>query len=323
MAAPTNHPSQSKQIMKVSRRTIYSNLVLSVFKLAAGIIAHSSAMISDAVHSASDVFSTLIVMIGVRISGRKADGNHHYGHERMEAVATILLAAVLTATGIGIGYSGVRSILAASFHHLPIPGLLAMIAAVFSIIVKEAMFWYTHHTAKKLQSAALMADAWHHRSDALSSIGSLIGIAGARLGTPVLDPIASLIICLFIMKAAYDIFMSAVRQLVDQSAEPEVEAAMAELILQQSGVLQLDLLRSRQFGNRLYLDVEISADGGLPLYDAHIIADRVHDEVEAAFPAVKHCMVHVNPLEPSSLSNDGPAQPVIAAVPLERDHLTL
>lgn len=297
----TPHPSASPEqlALRVSRNTIYGNLLLTLFKLAAGILAHSGAMLSDAIHSASDVFSTLIVMIGVRVSGREADGNHRYGHERMEAVAAILLAVVLAATGVLIGYTGVSSVLAASYDGLRIPGILALIAAIVSIVTKEGMFWYTRRAAENIHSAALMADAWHHRSDALSSIGSLVGIAGARLGFPILDPIASLIICLFILKAAYDIFMSAIRQLVDQSADPEVESAMAETISEQEGVLRLDLLRTRQFGSRLYVDVEIAADGRQTLFAAHQIADRVHDQIEASFPAVKHCMVHVNPVEPS------------------------
>lgn len=297
----TPHPSASPEqlALRVSRNTIYGNLLLTLFKLAAGILAHSGAMLSDAIHSASDVFSTLIVMIGVRVSGREADGNHRYGHERMEAVAAILLAVVLAATGVLIGYAGVSSVLAASYDGLRIPGILALIAAIVSIVTKEGMFWYTRRAAENIHSAALMADAWHHRSDALSSIGSLVGIAGARLGFPILDPIASLIICLFILKAAYDIFMSAIRQLVDQSADPEVESAMAETISEQEGVLRLDLLRTRQFGSRLYVDVEIAADGRQTLFAAHQIADRVHDQIEASFPAVKHCMVHVNPVEPS------------------------
>ena len=148
----------------------------------------------------------------------------------------------------------------------------------------------------EVPSAALMADAWHHRSDALSSVGSLVGIAGAQLGLPILDPIASLVICLFILKASYDIFMSAVRQLVDQSADPEVESAMAKTIRSQEGVLRLDLLRTRQFGSRLYVDVEIAADGNQTLFAAHAIAEQVHNQIEAQFPTVKHCMVHVNPI---------------------------
>lgn len=296
MTTPRTQSSHANLAMRVSRNTIIGNFILTVFKLAAGILAHSGAMISDAIHSASDVFSTLIVMVGIRIAGRKADGNHRYGHERLEAVAAILLAVVLATIGVFIGCSGVRSILAASYGGLQAPGMLALVAAILSIVVKEGMFWYTRRAADQIHSSALMADAWHHRSDALSSIGSLAGIAGAQLGLPILDPIASLVICLFILKASYDIFMSAVRQLVDQSADPEVESAMVKTIQAQEGVLQLDVLRTRQFGSRLYVDVEISADGDQSLTSAHDIADRVHDQIESDFPLVKHCMVHVNPI---------------------------
>lgn len=297
MTDPHVHTNDSKLAMRVSRRTIYMNLFLTAFKLAAGILAHSSAMVSDAIHSGSDVFSTLIVMVGVRISGRKADGAHRYGHERLESIAAILLAVVLSITGVGIGYTGLSQIFSASYKGLVVPGLLALVAAVVSIVVKEGMFWYTKRAADRIHSAALMADAWHHRSDALSSIGSLVGILGARLGYPVLDPLASLVICFFIVKAAYDIFMGAVRQLVDQSADPEIEQAMSQIIQQQDGVLHLDLLRTRQFGNRLYIDVEIAADGNQTLFAAHRIASEVHDQIESCFPSVKHCMVHVNPLD--------------------------
>lgn len=279
--------------MRVSRQSIVVNLLLSAGKLAAGILGRSAAMVSDAVHSASDVFSTLIVMVGLRLSGRAADEDHEYGHERLECVAAILLAVVLATTGIGIGVSGIESIRSA--QALAVPGLMALLAAVLSIAVKEAMYWYTRWAANKCGSAALMADAWHHRSDALSSIGSLVGIAGARLGFPVLDPIASLVICLFILKAALDIFRHAIEQLTDRAAPPKLERQMQMLILQQNGVRSLDLLKTRQFGSKLYVDVEFSADGSLTLVEAHKIAQTVHDQIEGAFPMVKHCMVHVNP----------------------------
>lgn len=309
MSDPHVHTGNAQLAMRVSRRTIYINLLLTAFKLFAGLLAHSSAMISDGIHSGSDVFSTLIVMVGIRISGRKADGAHRYGHERLESIAAILLAGVLAITGIWIGYNGLREIFFASYSALAVPGILALIAAVVSIVVNEGMFWYAKRTADQIHSAALLADAWHHRSDALSSIGSLIGILGARLGFPVMDPLASLVICLFIIKAAYDIFMGAVQQLVDHSADPEVERAMCQVIRHQAGVLHLDLLRTRQFGNRLYIDVEIAADGNQTLFAAHRIADQVHHQIETTFPSVKHCMVHVNPLDVPAPSPD--------AVPLE------
>ena len=284
------------QALRVSRLTLLVNLLLSAFKLAAGRLANSSAMVSDGIHSASDVLSTLIVMVGIRISSKEADGKHRYGHERLESIAAMVLAMVLAGTGLWIGREGVLKLFASQSGGIAVPGLLALAAAILSFAVKEGMFWYTRRAADRVRSAALMADAWHHRSDALSSIGSLIGIAGARLGLPMLDPLASLVICVFILKAAFDIFLSAARQVIDQAVDPELEQAMRRVIRAQPGVLHLDLMRSRQFGSRIYLDVEIAADGNLSLFDAHNIAERVHRQIEASFPDVKHCMVHVNPL---------------------------
>lgn len=194
---------EQQTAMKVSGISILVNLLLSVFKLIAGIVAHSGAMISDAIHSASDVGSTFIVIIGVRLSAKKSDKEHQYGHERMECVSSIVLAGMLLVTGLGIGVTGARDIVkSTSGGTIAIPGTLALIAAVVSIVVKEWMFWYTRGAAKKLNSGALMADAWHHRSDALSSIGAFIGIFGARLGYLILDPIASIVICFMIAKAS-------------------------------------------------------------------------------------------------------------------------
>ena len=211
----------NKQIaMHVSVISIVWNMILSAFKLLAGIIAHSNAMISDAVHSASDVFSTIIVMIGVNISSKERDADHPYGHERFESLAAIILAAVLLATGLGIGYVGVCDIIGGHYADLAIPGILALVAAVLSIAVKEAMYHYTVHYAKQIHSDALKADAWHHRSDALSSIGSLVGILGARLGWPVLDAVASVVICLFILKASVSILGDAISKLFDRACDP-------------------------------------------------------------------------------------------------------
>ena len=217
---------KQKTAMKVSWITIAANFVLSAFKLAAGIIAKSGAMVSDAVHSASDVLSTFVVMAGVKISGKKADDSHPYGHERMECVASMFLAVILAVTGIGIGISGINKITGGG--ELTVPGVLALVAAAISIMVKEVMFWYTRHYAKKLNSGALMADAWHHRSDALSSVGSLIGIGGALLGVPILDPIASVVICLFIIKAAFDIAKDAFDKMVDKSCDSDTVEKMKE-----------------------------------------------------------------------------------------------
>ena len=280
-----------REALRVSAVSIAVNLLLSVAKLAAGLIARSGAMVSDAVHSASDIFSTIIVIIGVKLSGKAADREHPYGHERMECVAAILLI-----TGIFIAQEGVQRILSADSEPLPVPGVLALVAAVVSILTKEAMFWYTRRYARKLGSSALMADAWHHRSDALSSVGALVGIAGARMGVPMLDPLASLVICAFIAKAAFDIFKDAVNKMVDHSADAETEAAIRDYVTSHDQVRRVDLLRTREFGNRLYIELEIALDGSLTLDEAHAVAEAVHDGVEQTFPSVKHIMVHVNPV---------------------------
>lgn len=283
--------------MRVSTVSIIANAVLTAFKLLAGVIAHSGAMISDAIHSASDVFSTVVVMIGVRISRKASDKDHPYGHERMECVAAIVLSTILAATGLGIGYTAVLKIVGGNYENLAVPGILALIAAIVSIVVKEAMYQYTRINAKRIDSGALMADAWHHRSDALSSVGALIGIGGARLGFPILDPIASLVICFFIEKAAYEIFMDAVDKMVDKACDEATEDALRDCAKAQEGVLGVDLLHTRVFGNKVYVDIEIRADGNETLYRAHETAERVHDAIEKEFPRVKHIMVHVNPGE--------------------------
>lgn len=287
--------NNAKIAYRVSFVTIVGNVVLAVFKLLAGIIAASSAMVSDAVHSFSDVFSTIIVIIGVKISSRESDASHRYGHERMECMASMGLAAVLFATSLGIGYSGLTKIISSDYSSLATPGLLALIAAIVSIVVKELMYHYTMHAAKKINSSSLKADAWHHRSDALSSVASLIGIGGAMMGVKILDPIVSIIICLVIVKAAFDILKESIDKLVDKSCDEETIKKMEETVMKIDGVLDLDDIKTRLFSNKIFVDIEICADGDLTLWDAHEIAENVHVKIEEDFKDVKHCMVHVNP----------------------------
>lgn len=288
--------SDKQVIMRVSNVSIIINIFLSLLKLIIGFAAKSGAMISDAVHSASDVFSTIVVMIGASAASKAADDEHPYGHERMECIAAVILSAVLFVTGIGIGIAGVKKIIGGNYHELAVPGALALVAAVVSVVVKEGMFWYTHINAQKIDSTALAADAWHHRSDALSSVGSFVGILGARLGFPICDPIASVIICVFILKAAFDIFKESLDKMVDKSCDGATEQQMSAIILQQNGVISLDLLMTRMFGSKIYVDVEIGADETISLKESHNIAQNVHDAIERSFPKVKHCMVHVNPV---------------------------
>ena len=288
---------EKKVVAKLSRVGILGNVILSAFKLFAGIFGHSGAMISDAVHSLSDVFATLIAYIGVVLSKQEADKEHPYGHERFECIASLILGMILAATGLGIGYSGIKTLLKAraGTAEIAIPTLLPLIAAIVSVLVKEGMYWYTMYYAKKLDSAAFKADAWHHRSDAFSSVGSFIGIGAAKLGFPIMDPLASLIICLFILKVAFDISKDALNKMTDTSCSDEFIQEVHDFISAQPDVKNIDLLNTRQFGNKVYIDLEIAVDRNMSLINAHNIAERVHAAVEQQFPNVKHIMIHVNP----------------------------
>ncbi len=280
---------------RVSVTTIVWNIILSIIKFIAGVFGRSQAMISDSIHSLSDVLSTFVVIIGIKISNKADDKNHPYGHERFECVASIVLASMLVMTGVLIGYKGIESLIHSS--GIATPTLFALIIAIISIIVKECMYWYTRKYAKITNSNALMADAWHHRSDALSSIGSLIGIAGSMMGITILDALASVIICLFILKVAVDIFRDSINKMVDVACSDELINNYKEIINNVDGVKRIDLIKSRLFGAKIYLDIEISVDGNLILRDAHKIAEVVHDELENSDKNIKHCMIHVNPYE--------------------------
>lgn len=280
---------------KVSINTIIGNIILSIVKFLAGVFGKSQAMISDSIHSLSDVLSTFIVMIGVKISSKIDDDEHQYGHERLECVASIILSCILFITGVLIGYKGIESIINKS--NILTPTLFALVIAIISILVKEGMYWYTRKYAKLIDSNVLMAEAWHNRSDSLSSVGSLIGVAGSMLGFKILDSIASTIICLFILKVAIDIFKDSINKMIDRACGADIINSYKKIIKKVKGVKRIDLIKSRLFGNKIYLDVEISVDGNLKLIDAHRISELVHDNLEATDKKIKHCMIHVNPYE--------------------------
>lgn len=286
--------SFEKTAVKVSNVSIFGNTALTLFKLFAGIIAHSGAMVSDAVHSASDVLASFIVIIGVKYASKEEDREHPYGHERFECVAAIVLAVILFVTGLFIGHTAIEKLTGKT----PIdsaPGVLALVAAIVSIVTKEAMYWYTKGYADKLNSTALLAEAWHHRSDALSSIGALLGIYGARLGYVWLDPVASLVICLFIVKAAYDIFKNAIQKMVDRSCDIDVEERMKQCALAQPGVKGIENIQSREFGSKVYVNLDVTADGNITLRESNEIQENVHRAIEIEFPEVKHIFVRVLP----------------------------
>lgn len=282
----------TKQVATVG---IAGNIALSAAKLAAGIFGNSTAMITDAIHSLSDVFATAIAFIGVRLANRAADAGHPYGHERFECVASLILGVVLAATGLGIGYASLGSIATRAYLDAATPSAIALIAAAVSIAVKEGMFWYTRHWARALNSSAFMADAWHHRSDALSSVGALAGIGASMAGFAAGDAIASLVICIIILKVAFDVLKDALNNMTDTPCDREFERRIEACIEGIAGVQRIDSLRTRKFGNRVYVDAEIAVDGQLTLADAHEIAEAAHDAVESGFPSVKHIMIHENP----------------------------
>lgn len=277
---------------KVSLLTILINTLLCLFKVIAGIIGQSSAMIADGIHTLSDVITTVMVIVGLKISSKKEDEEHPYGHERFEPVYAKLISSLLFLTGILIAYEGIKSL---HFGNYSTPGTIALIAALVSIITKELMYRYTIHTAKKIKSISMEADAWHHRSDAFSSIGTFIGIFGARAGLKILDPIAGIIVSFFIIKVAIDFYIKSVKELVDTAADKEVIAAIKKETLRIDGVESIYALKTRNFGNKIYVDIEIYVDSKITVEEGHKIATAVHDNIEKEIENIKHCMVHVEP----------------------------
>lgn len=288
--------SEDKKVIRdLSRIGIYGNLLLTAFKLFAGIVGKSGAMVSDAVHSLSDVAATLISAIGALIAGRSADKEHPYGHDKFESIATVVLGVILAGTGIGIGVSSVKELMnGTGAGNL---SLLPMIAAVVSIVCKYAMYRYTVRCAEKIGSTVFRADAYHHLSDALSSVGALIGIIAARLGFAAGDAIASFAICVCILKIAWDILRDSLGTLTDASCGKDFEKKLRECAERVEGVVRVDALMTRRFGSKAYADLEIAVDGTLPLTEAHEIAEEVHRSAETQFPSLKHIMIHVNPSE--------------------------
>ncbi|WP_073147162.1 cation diffusion facilitator family transporter [Paramaledivibacter caminithermalis] len=287
-----NNEQRIKIANRISVVTIIANIILSVIKVIVGFIGKSNAVIADGFHSLSDVFSTIVALIGIRLANKEDDENHPYGHEKIEPVMGKILANILLITALFMGYNGIKNIIQGNYT---IPEKITIYAAVFSIIVKEWMYRYTVKGAKKIDSSALLADAWHHRSDALSSVGSLLGVTGAILGYPILDSIAAVIISVFVAKVAIDIYLQSIKELIDSAADEETIDDIRKIILETEGVIQIDELKTRIHANKLYADVEISVSKDLSVSQAHDIAENVHYKIEKQIKKVKHCMVHVNP----------------------------
>lgn len=283
--------------MHVSRVVIVCNVLLSLLKTLTGLFAHSAALVSDGINSVFDVISGVIVIIGAKASSKEADEEHPYGHERIESVASVILAVVLFVTAVFIGHTVIEEVVSGAYKTRAIPGVLTIVAAVLSIAAKEGMYWYTNLHAERLHSLSMKAEALDCRADVISTLGTLAGIIAARCGIMVGDQIASLFVCFFILRTAYLVFKEAVEQMVDKSCDDKTAESIRQTILSVHGVLGIDLLMVRVFGNRLYIDVEIVENGDITLHAAHKVAEEVHNRVESSFPNVKHIMVHVNPAE--------------------------
>ncbi|BDR66626.1 cation diffusion facilitator transporter [Clostridium tetani] len=277
---------------KVSLITILLNTILCVFKVVAGILGKSSAMIADGIHTLSDVITTFMVILGLKISNKEKDKEHPYGHEKFEPVFAKIISTLLLLTGIFIAYEGIKILRNGNYNT---PGRIALIAAFISIIFKEFMYRYTINTAKKIDSISMEADAWHHRSDALSSIGTFLGIFGARAGFKILDPLTGIVVSFFIIKVAMEFYLKSVKKLVDTSANEDIINKIKDETLKITGVKRIHDLKTRMFGNKVYVDIEICVNSEMTVAESHNIATKVHDNIESEIENIKHCMVHVEP----------------------------
>ena len=291
--------NREKQIFRVTLLGSVANLLLVVFKFIAGIVGHSAAMIADAVHSLSDFITDIIVIIFVAISGKPEDNDHSYGHGKYETLATAVIGIILFFVGVGILISGIKAIVGAlQGEPLQAPSLLALIAAVISIVVKEALYRYTVKRGKALDSSSVVANAWHHRSDALSSIGTAIGIGGAVfLGEQwrILDPIAAVVVSIFIIKVAVELIKPCIDELVERSLPEEVEQRIHALILQSPQVSSPHHLRTRRIGSYIAIEVHIRMDGQISLSEAHQVASDIERRLKAEFGEKTHIGIHMEP----------------------------
>ena len=290
---------RSKEIYKVTLVGGAVNVILLLFKFAAGIIGHSAAMVADAVHSLSDFLTDIIVLLFVHISSKPKDKSHDYGHGKYETLAMTLIGLALLTVAIGIIYSGLVSIRQwVAGEQLEAPGLLALWAALLSIILKEAVYHYSMIKARQLNSQAVEANAWHHRSDALSSIGTAIGIGGAIfLGQrwAVLDPLASVIVGLFIVKVSLSLLRGGIGDLMEQSLPDEVEDEILQLVATVPGVVEPHELCTRRIGNHYAIELHILMDGNISLCQAHDKATEVEDLLRSRYGEDTHIAVHVEP----------------------------
>lgn len=293
--------NRTRQIYKITLNGSVVNALLTLFKFFAGIIGHSSAMIADAVHSLSDFVTDIIVILFVRIAGKPQDDDHDYGHGKYETLAAAIVGIMLGGVGIGLLYNGIATTIAVIFNGLilPAPNYWALSAAILSILLKEGLYRYTIIAARRLDSSALKANAWHHRSDAITSIAALAGISGAMiLGSQwsVLDPIAAMIVSLFIIKAAYSLLKPSIDELLEKSLPADVKERITEIIATTPGVVKIHRLRTRRIGNGSAVEVHIKMPGTISLAEAHDVASSVERRLKDALGPATHTAVHMEPL---------------------------
>lgn len=290
---------RQRQIYKVTLIGSAVNAGLVLLKFIAGFVGRSSAMIADAVHSLSDFATDIIVLLFVKISGKPRDTTHDYGHGKYETLAALIVGIILLAVGVGMLIEGIKSVIdAAHGSLLPRPGMIALIVAVISIVSKEILYRYTVKAGRTLNSSALVANAWHHRSDAISSLGTLFGIAGAMfLGEKwrILDPIAAIIVSGLIIKASWDIMRPSANELLEGSLPENIEKEIVTTIKNVSGVLGTSHLKTRRIGNTFAIDVNVKMDGNITLYAAHAIASNVEDALRMKFGKDIQISVHMEP----------------------------
>lgn len=297
--------AREKDICRVTAAGSAVNFLLLLFKFFAGIVGHSAAMLADAVHSLSDFVTDVIVIVFVRISSKPEDEGHDYGHGKYETLATAIIGVVLLFVGLGICWNGVSSIW--HFLHggrLQEPGMLALAAAVVSVVFKEGLYRYTVSKGKKLNSQAVVANAWHHRSDALSSIGTAVGIGGAILlgdNWRVLDPIAAVVVSLFITKVAVQLLVPCVDELLEKSLPADVEQEIQDVILSFPGVSSPHHLRTRRIGNHYAIEVHVRMDGKITLEEAHRTATGIESTLKEHFGKGTHVGIHVEPVKPCKI----------------------
>ena len=292
---------RQREIYRVTIVGSVVNMLLLIFKFVAGIVGNSAAMVADAVHSLSDFVTDIVVILFVRLSGRPADEDHGYGHGKFETLATLFVSLVLFGVAVMLFVGGVKDIVAvARGRELAEPTMVALIAAVISIIAKELLYHYTVKCGEKLNSQVVVANAWHHRSDAFSSIGVLAGVGGAMFlggSWAVLDPIAATIVSLFIVKVAYSLLMPSLEELLERSLPKDVEQRIEQIILSVDGVSSPHHLRTRRIGSAYAIEVHIRMDGNLTLTQAHAVTTAVERLLKQEFGDSTHVGIHTEPVK--------------------------